>query len=61
MIRWFSHLKFIFMKGLNMCKISLVNQSCFDYLKTLKNESVSLVLTDPPYECQEIRTLHQVK
>ncbi len=33
-----------------MCKISLVNQSCFDYLKSLKTESVSLVLTDPPYE-----------
>lgn len=33
-----------------MCKIALVNQSCFDYLKSLKNESVSLVLIDPPYE-----------
>ena len=33
-----------------MCKIQLVNQSCFDYLKTLQNNSVSLVLTDPPYE-----------
>ena len=33
-----------------MSKIELVNMSCFDYLKTLKNESVSLVLIDPPYE-----------
>ena len=33
-----------------MCKIVLVNQNCFEYLKTLKNESVSLVLIDPPYE-----------
>ncbi len=33
-----------------MCKVVLVNQSCFDYLKTLKNESASLVLIDPPYE-----------
>lgn len=30
--------------------IELVNDSCFNYLKTLKNESVSLVLIDPPYE-----------
>ncbi len=33
-----------------MCKISLENQSCFDYLKKIENESVSLVLIDPPYE-----------
>lgn len=33
-----------------MCSITLVNTSCFDYLKTIKNESVSLVLIDPPYE-----------
>ena len=35
---------------LDMRKITLVNQNCFDYLKTLKNDSVSLVLIDPPYE-----------
>lgn len=34
----------------NMCMVSLVNQSCFDYLKSLDSESVSLVLIDPPYE-----------
>ena len=33
-----------------MCRIELVNDDCFSYLKTLKSESVSLVLTDPPYE-----------
>lgn len=33
-----------------MCMVSLVNQSCFDYLKSLDSESVSLVLIDPPYE-----------
>ena len=41
-----------------MCKISLSNQSCFDYLKTVKSESVSLVLIDPPYEIS--RTTHFV-
>ena len=30
-------------------KISLQKQDCFRYLRTLENESVSLVLTDPPY------------
>lgn len=33
-----------------MCEVALVNQSCFDYLKSLEKESVSLVLIDPPYE-----------
>ena len=33
-----------------MSKISLKNLSCFDYLKTLENESIDLVLIDPPYE-----------
>ena len=33
-----------------MSEVSLVNQSCFNYLKTLEDESVSLVLIDPPYE-----------
>ena len=33
-----------------MCTISLVNQNCFDYLKTLPDKYVDLVLTDPPYE-----------
>ena len=30
--------------------IDLKNQSCFDYLKTIKNNSVNLVIIDPPYE-----------
>lgn len=30
--------------------ISLYNQSCFDFLKTVKDESIDLVLIDPPYE-----------
>lgn len=30
--------------------IDLKNQSCFDYLKTIKDSSVDLVLIDPPYE-----------
>lgn len=33
-----------------MPRISLYNQSCFDYLKTVGNKTVSLVLVDPPYE-----------
>ena len=33
-----------------MCNITLVNQNCFDYLKTIQDNSVSLVLIDPPYE-----------
>ena len=33
-----------------MCSITLENKSCFDYLKTIKDNSVSLVLIDPPYE-----------
>ena len=33
-----------------MCKITLENENCFDYLKKLKNNSVDLVLIDPPYE-----------
>lgn len=33
-----------------MCSITLVNQNCFDYLKTIQDNSVSLVLIDPPYE-----------
>lgn len=33
-----------------MCSISLVNQSCFDYLKTIPDKYISLVLIDPPYE-----------
>ena len=32
-----------------MCRISLRNENCFDYLKGIKSESVALVLTDPPY------------
>ena len=27
----------------------IVNQDCLEYLKTLENDSVDLVLTDPPY------------
>ncbi|MCD7854647.1 MAG: site-specific DNA-methyltransferase [Clostridiales bacterium] len=30
--------------------VSLKNESCFDFLKTVKSNSVSLVLIDPPYE-----------
>lgn len=30
--------------------IQLVNQSCFDFLHTIPEKSVSLVLIDPPYE-----------
>lgn len=30
--------------------VELQNQSCFEYLKTIKDKSVSLVLIDPPYE-----------
>ena len=33
-----------------MSKISLVNQNCFDFLKTVSDKSVDLVLIDPPYE-----------
>lgn len=33
-----------------MSKISLANQNCFDYLKTVPDKSVDLVLIDPPYE-----------
>ena len=33
-----------------MSRISLSNEDCFEYLKGLKNESVDLVLIDPPYE-----------
>lgn len=30
--------------------IELFNESCFEYLKTVKSDSVDLVLIDPPYE-----------
>ncbi len=33
-----------------MNQITFVHQSCFDYLKTIPDNSVSLVLIDPPYE-----------
>lgn len=33
-----------------MCKISLVNQNCFDFLKNIDSGTVSLILIDPPYE-----------
>lgn len=33
-----------------MCEIRLVNQNCFDFLKTVPDKSVALVLIDPPYE-----------
>ncbi len=32
-----------------MSKITLLNQNCFDYLKTIQDKSISLVLIDPPY------------
>ena len=31
-------------------KYSLTNQDCFEYIKSIKDNSVSLVLIDPPYE-----------
>lgn len=31
-------------------KIELYNKSCFEYLKSIKSNSVDLVLIDPPYE-----------
>jgi DNA modification methylase len=30
--------------------IKLSNESCFDFLKRLENDSISLILIDPPYE-----------
>ena len=33
-----------------MSSLELKNESCFDYLKTVKTGSVDLVLIDPPYE-----------
>ena len=33
-----------------MTKIILKNENCFDFLKTLKDNSIDLVLIDPPYE-----------
>ena len=33
-----------------MREIRLVNQNCFDFLKTVSDKSVDLVLIDPPYE-----------
>ena len=33
-----------------MSKIELYNENCFDYLQTIPDKSVSLVLIDPPYE-----------
>lgn len=33
-----------------MSVVYLSNESCFDYIKKIPNNSVSLILTDPPYE-----------
>ena len=33
-----------------MGKVELMNMSCFDYLKTIEDKFVSLILIDPPYE-----------
>lgn len=30
--------------------VVLVNESCFDFLKRVKDNSINLVLIDPPYE-----------
>lgn len=30
--------------------VVLVNESCFDFLKKVKDNSIDLVLIDPPYE-----------
>lgn len=34
----------------SLVTVSLYNQSCFDFLETLKDDSIDLVLIDPPYE-----------
>lgn len=33
-----------------MCKIELENEDCFTYLRKQKNNSIDLILIDPPYE-----------
>ncbi len=33
-----------------MSRIKLLRQNCFDFLPTIRNESIDLVLIDPPYE-----------
>ncbi|MCD7905764.1 MAG: hypothetical protein LUG24_09465 [Clostridiales bacterium] len=38
------------MDSIEQSIISLSNESCFDFLKTVESDSVSLVLIDPPYE-----------
>lgn len=35
--------------------VELHNADCFDFIKTLKNGSVDLVLTDPPYLISDVR------
>ena len=44
-----------------MSKIELYNENCFDYLQTIPDKSVSLVLIDPPYEISKILILKQEK
>ena len=34
----------------NKIKISIKNDSCFNYLKNIKSNSIDLILIDPPYE-----------
>ncbi len=38
------------MIGAEQNTISLSNENCFDFLKTVESNSVSLILIDPPYE-----------
>lgn len=33
-----------------LCMIELVNKSCFNYLKDIEDNSIDLILIDPPYE-----------
>lgn len=40
----------IFQENKSKLSIKLFNESCFDFLKSLDNNSISLVLIDPPYE-----------
>lgn len=41
--------------------VKLSNQNCFDFLKNIEDKSVSLVLTDPPYEISRDTNFRSVK
>lgn len=32
------------------CDIKIYNQDCLEYMKTLADKSVDLIVTDPPYD-----------